>query len=182
MPPFLPRSAKDWRSKALPSGGRKVDLEVAGVEDDADGRVDGEGDAVDERVGDADGHDREGPEGEAFAGQHLDEVGVVEEAVLVKLSLNQRQGEFRPVDGDIELGEDPGQAADVVFVTVREQDRFDLVAVFGEVGDVGDDDVDAEKLFFGKHQAGIDDDDVVLPAEGHAVHTELAEATQRNHA
>ncbi len=167
--------------EGLAVGWGKVDFEVAGVEDDADGRVDGEGDAVDERVRDADGHDREGPEGEALAGQHLDQVGVVEEAVFVEFALDEGEGEFGSVDGNVQLGEDPGQAADVVFMAVREQDGFDLVAVFGEVGDVGDDDVDAEEFFFGKHQAGVDDDDVILPAEGHAVHTELAEATQRNH-
>ena len=100
--------------------------------------------------------------------------------MFVELPLDQGEGEFSAVDGDVELGEDPGQAADVVFMAVREQDGLDLVAVFREVGDVGDDDVDAEELFFGKHQAGVNDDDVVLPAEGHAVHAELAEATQRN--
>ena len=46
----------------------EVDFEVAGVQHDADGRVDGERDAIDERMRDADGHDREGPEGEALAG------------------------------------------------------------------------------------------------------------------
>ena len=43
--------------EGLAVGRGEIDLEVAGVEDDADGRVDGEGDAVDQRVRDADGHD-----------------------------------------------------------------------------------------------------------------------------
>ena len=38
---------------------RKIDFEIAGVNDDADGRVDGEGNAVDQRVGNADGLDGE---------------------------------------------------------------------------------------------------------------------------
>ena len=49
-------------------GRGEVDLEVAGVDDDADGRVDGEGDAVDQRVRDADGQDGEGAEGELVPG------------------------------------------------------------------------------------------------------------------
>ena len=49
-----------------------------------------------------------------------------------------------------------------------------------EIADVGDDDVDAEELFFGEHQAGVDDDDVIVPTEGHAVHAELAQAAERN--
>src|SRR6185437_38709 len=70
----------------------EVDLEVAGVEDDAGGGVDGERDAVDERVRDADGHDAEGAERETPAGQHLDELSVVEEAVLVELALDIGEG------------------------------------------------------------------------------------------
>ena len=70
----------------------------------------------------------------------------------------------------------------MVFVAVGEDDGADLVAVLGEVADVGDDDVDAEQLFFREHQAGVDDDDVILPAEGHAVHAELAKAPEGDHA
>jgi hypothetical protein len=48
--------------------GREIDFEVAGVDDDADGGFDGQGDAIDQRVGDADGLDGEGAEGEFFLG------------------------------------------------------------------------------------------------------------------
>ena len=53
-----------------------------------------------------------------------------------------------------------------------------LLAVFGQIGNVGNDDVHAQQLGFGEHQAGIDDDDVIAPAHGHAVHSELAETAQ----
>ena len=107
-----------------------------------------------------------GAEGEAAAGQHLDQLGVVEQAVLFELAFDVGEGELGAVDGDVELGEDPGQAADVVFVAVGEDDGADVVAVLDEIADVGNDDVDAEQLFFGEHQAGVDDDDVVLPSGG----------------
>ena len=141
--------------------------------------MDGEGDAVDERVRDADGHDGEGADGEAAAGQHLDQVGVFEEAMLFELAFDVGEGELGAVDGHVELGEDPGQAADVVFVAVGEEDCADLVAVLDEVADVGDDDVDAEELFFRKHQAGVDDDNVVAVLDHHAVHAELAQTAER---
>jgi hypothetical protein len=70
----------------------------------------------------------------------------------------------------------------VVFVPVGEDDRFDVLAVLSEIADIGYDDVNAQELFFGKHQAGIDDDNVILPPEGHAVHAELAKAPERDHA
>ena len=56
----------------------------------------------------------------------------------------------------------------------------DALAVFGEIGDVGDYDVDAEKFGFGEHESGVDDDDVVAPAHRHAIHAEFAEAAKRN--
>jgi hypothetical protein len=96
------------------------------VHDDADRSVDGEGDAVDQRVRDADGHDGEGPDGEALAGKNLDQVGVIEQAVLFELAFDVGEGELGAVDGDVELGEDPGQAADVVFVAVGEDDARTL--------------------------------------------------------
>ena len=48
-----------------------------------------------------------------------------------------------------------------------------------QIGDVGDDDVDAEQFGFGEHEPGVDDDNVVAPANGHAVHAEFAEPTER---
>jgi hypothetical protein len=65
----------------------------------------------------------------------------------------------------------------VVFVAVRENDGANALAVLDEIGDVGDNDVDAEELGFREHEAGIDDDNVVAPAHGHAVHAEFAETT-----
>jgi len=67
-------------------------------------------------------------------------------------------------------------------VAMGEDDGADLLTVLGEIADIGDDDVDAQELFFGEHQAGIDDDDVILPSEGHAVHPELTKAPEGNHA
>jgi hypothetical protein len=113
------------------------------------------------------------------SGDEFLEDGVVEEAVLVEFIFDVGEGEFGAVDGDVEFGEDPGEAADVVLMPVGEDDGADLGAVLDEVGDVGDDDVDAEEFIFRKHEAGVDDDDVVLPAEGEAVHAEFAETTER---
>jgi hypothetical protein len=121
-------------------------------------------------------HDGEGAEGEAATGEDFDEFGVVEEAMLIELAFDVGEGELGAVDGDVELGEDPGEPADVVFVSVGEDDAADLVAVLDEIADVGDDDVDAEQLFLGEHEAGVDDQDVIVVTESETVHTELAES------
>jgi hypothetical protein len=125
-------------------------------------------------VSDANGQDSERADAEAAAGQDLDQLGVIEQAVLFELALDEGEGELSSVDRDVELGKDPGQAADVVLVAVGEHDGANLVAILGEVGDVGYNDIDTEELLFRKHQAGIDHDDVIVPTQGEAVHPELA--------
>ena len=107
------------------------------------------------------------------------QLGFVEQAVLFQLAFDQGERELGAVDGNVQFREHAGERADVVFVAVSQDDcrepcwRFSI-----EIGDVGNDDIDAEQFGFGEHQAGIDDDDVVALADGHAVHAELAQAAQ----
>ena len=71
--------------------------------------------------------------------------------------------------------------ADVVFVAVGQDQRADVLAVLLEVSEIGRDDVDAQQFGFGEHHPGVDDDDVVAVAQGHAVHAELAQPAERDH-
>ncbi len=68
----------------------------------------------------------------------------------------------------------------MVFVAVSEDDGTDVSAILLEIGDVGNDEVDAEKLRFGEHHAGVDDEDVVAESQGHHVHAEFAETAERD--
>src|SRR3954469_10726622 len=122
----------------------------------------------------------ERPQLEAFAGLNLVHLSVIEQAVFFQLAFDERERELSAIDGDVEFGEDPGQSADVVFVAVRQDDAADFVAVLEQISDIGDNDVHAQQFGFGEHEAGVDDDDVVTPANGHAVHSELAQTTQGN--
>ncbi len=155
---------------------REIDLEVAGMNDDADGSFNGKRDAIDQAVRYPQGLDSEGAEVKLALRLDLDQLGVVQQLVLFELAFDIGQRELRGVDGYIELAQQPGQAADVVFVPVREDDAADAGAVLDEIRDVGYDDVDAEQVALRKHEPGIDDEDIFVPADGHAVHTELAES------
>ncbi len=79
---------------------RKIDLEVAGVNDDAYGSFDGQRDAIDQRVRDADGLDGERADGELLFGSDLDQLDLVEQLVLFKLALYIGQRELSGVDGN----------------------------------------------------------------------------------
>ena len=58
--------------------------------------------------------------------------------------------------------------------------RAHVRLVLDQIGDVGHDDIDAQQLRLREHEAGVDDNNVVFPAEGEAVHAELAQAAERD--
>jgi hypothetical protein len=55
------------------------------------------------------------------------------------------------------------------------------MAILFEIGDVGNDEVDAEEFGFGEHHSGVDDDDGFADANRHHVHAKFAETTERNY-
>ena len=85
---------------------RKVDLEVAGVDDDADRRFDGQRHAVHQRVGHVDRLDGEGPDGELFLGHDLDQLGLVQQLVLFEIALDIGQRELGGVDRNLDLAQE----------------------------------------------------------------------------
>ena len=62
----------------------------------------------------------------------------------------------------------------MIFVSVSEDNSANSLAILSQVRNVGDNYVDAEQLGFGEHEPRIDDNNVVPPPHGHAVHAELA--------
>ena len=101
---------------------RLIDLEVAGVDDDADRRRDGQRHAVGHAVRDADELDRERPDGDRLP--RLDRLQPVAgvDAVLLELRLDQRQRHGGAVDRAVEQRHHVRDGADVILVAVR-QDR-----------------------------------------------------------
>jgi hypothetical protein len=59
-----------------------------------------------------------------------------------------------------------------------QDDGANMLAVFGEVRNIGDDNIDTQQFGLGKHETGIDDNDVVCPAKRQAVHSEFAQPAQ----
>ncbi len=111
---------------------------------------------------------------------NLVQVGVIKKPMLVEFVFDIGQSELGAPDGHVQFGQNPGQRADVVLVAVGKDDGAYALTVLGEIRNVGDDNVDAQQFGFGEHEAGVDDDNVVTPAHGHAVHSELAEPAQRH--
>ncbi len=112
----------------------------------------------------------------------LDDVqlGLVEHLVLFETPFHQRQREGRPIDGYRNLRQQEGNASDVIFVAVGQDQPPHVCGVLFQVGEIRRDDVHAHQLGIREHHPGIHDNDVVPISQGHAVHSELAQPAERD--
>ena len=103
------------------------------------------------------------------------------QAVLVELRADHRRGERAAVDGRraVQLAQHERQRPDVVLVRVGEHDRLDVVGSVAQVGEVRQDEVDAELIRRREHQPGVDDDDPAVELDDHHVLADLTEPAQR---
>ncbi len=83
-----------------------------------------------------------------------------------------------PYTGSRDLLEQVGEGADVVLVTVGQDDRANFFLVLEQVAKVGDHQVDPEQVVPGKHQACVDDEDGAAAADCHHVHAEFPKASK----
>ena len=121
----------------------QVQLEVARVQDHALRGVEGDGEGVGHRVGDRDELDVARPDAAPLPVLDGDEVGAVAQAGLLDPVPGQADGELGSVDRDLQVAQQVGQSPGVVLVAVGEDDAVDLVGPLPQVGELGQDQVDA---------------------------------------
>jgi hypothetical protein len=92
--------------------------------------------------------------------------------------LDHGEREGRAVDWDVDLGDEIGDAADVILMGMSEDEGADLLAIVLEIGKVGSDDIDTEEFGVWEHHTRVDDDNVVVKSDGHGVHAELAKTAE----
>ena len=93
----------------------------------------------------------------------------------------ERSGIDRRVDGE-HVAQQIGQPADVILVAVRDDDARDLVRVVAQIGEVRQDQVDAQHVELGEHDARVDHQDLVLDLEEHHVLADFAQPAERDDA
>ena len=92
-------------------GRRRIDLEVAGVDDDAQRRVNRQCDAIHQAVRHLNRDDGERPDLEAFVWACISvQHRVIEQAVLFQLAFDIGERELGAVDRHVQLRQHPGQA------------------------------------------------------------------------
>ena len=175
---LLAQSAEPGQVDDLPVDGGGVDLEVAGVDAQAHRRLDGEGHRVGNGVVDVDELHAEPPGLDHLARLAGDELGLVQQAVLLQLQLHQPRGHAGGVDGHVDIPQQIGDGADVILVTVGQEDAPDLLLVLDQIGEVRDDHVDAVHVVVGEAHAHVHHDDVVaILVDGHVL-ADLIESAQ----
>ena len=158
---------------------RRIELEIARVHDAADWRVDRERDRVGNGMAHGDGFDPERAQLHRIPHPDLAQVGLAQDSVFLELRLDQAQRQARAEDRDVQLLQGEGKAADVVLVAVGQEDSEHLAVFLQEVRDIGQDQVDAQHVLLGKHQPGVDDQDLLLPLERPHVDPDLAQTAER---
>ena len=120
------------------------------------------------------------PRPDGTARLHGDELGALDETVLLQFQLDEAGGEAGAVDGHVHLFKDVGNGAHMVLVAVGDEEASDAGAVLDEVGHVGDDAVDAVHIVPGKGHAAVHDDDLPAVLVGGHILADLVETAQRN--
>src|SRR5713226_5723339 len=99
--------------------------------------------------------------------------------MLLQLGLDETQRQSRAVNGDVQLLQRVWQPADVVLVAMTEKDPQHLAALFEEVRDVGQNEVDPKHVLLREHQPGVYDEHLVLPLQRPHVDADFAKAAER---
>ena len=88
------------------------------------------------------------------------ELGLVQQAVLLQLQLYQARRHAGGVDGGVHVPQQVGDGADVVLVSVGQEDTPNALAVFDEIGKVRDDHIDAVHVVVRKSHAHVYEDHI----------------------
>ena len=164
---------------------RLVELVVAGEQHGPELAAQDHPDHVRDRVGEVHELDLERPRLHLLAGrQHL-EIRLAQ-PVLVELGAPHRDRQLAAVDhrhrGLPQVAQHPRQRADVVLVTVRDDDRLDVLDVLAQVREVRQHEVDPHHLGGREAQPAVDHDDLAVVLDDGHVLADLADAPEREDA
>ena len=127
--------------------------------------------------------DLERPERETPAERHDIDGDDGSARLALALGLQQRRGERRRVDRQLEPRPQVEHRAEMILVRVGEHDAENIFAYLDEIADVRQDQVDARQVIAGKRHAEIDDDPLppafVPEAVEREIHTDLAHPAER---
>jgi hypothetical protein len=165
--------------------GRWIELEVAGVNDESSWSLDCESDRIGNAVANPERFQGEIALAIGFVGVRFkfNQLDLAAQLSFVQLRANQAKGQGGRVNLDGgQVGNEIGNRPDMIFMPMRDEDCADFVPVLAKVGDIGQNEIDAQLLFFGKAHAAIDDDNVVLGLKEKHVAANFSKAAEKDQA
>ncbi len=164
--------------------GRRVELPVAGVNDGAERRGDGQRHRLGDRMADRDRLDPERPDLERLAGLVDGHRDLWRIRLALALGFEQAGGEGRHPDRRLEARPQLVQRAVMVLMRVGDDDAAQILDLLLDEADVGQHEVDAGQRRVRKCHADIDHDPLAFARRAEAVerevHADLADAAERH--
>jgi len=129
-------------------------------------------------VADVKGFDAERANPELLSGFHRAELDLTGRLPPPQLGADESLSQGGGVDGGVDLFHEVPQRANVVFVTMGDDDRPDCLELIAQVGPVRDDKVHPQHVALREHDAGINDDGVAPVLEHQHVLADLPQSPQ----
>ena len=136
---------------------RLIDLEIARVDQHALGGAHDDRHAIRHAVRDANEFDLKRADRDRVAGADGRDPGAVLDVPFLELAGHECQRQRRAVKRTADMWQHVRHGADVILVPVRQDQALDLPTAFLEIGEVGNDQIDAQQIRLGKHRAGVDE-------------------------
>src|SRR3990170_4803304 len=159
----------------------RVDLEIPGVDEDSIGTAQHVSHGVGDAVADGKRLHVEVSEAEAGVPRDRKQARGPLEPLLGEAVAQEAQRQAGAVDGDVEFAEEERDGADVVLVSVGEQEGAEVGRRFTQNGKVRKDVVDPQHRVVGEQEAGVDQQRRSAVVEQHGVEADLAQPAQRDH-
>ncbi len=99
-------------------------------------------------------------------------------AVLFQAALQNAQRQARAIDRHVDLLQHIRQRADVILMAMREHDGLDLVFVLQQIGNIRNNEVDAQHIVLWEHQTRIDDEDFLVATDYRHVLADFPQTAQ----
>src|SRR5687768_3977574 len=100
------------------------------------------------------------------------------EAMFAQFALEKSQGKASGVNRRSIFAQQIRDAADVVFVTVGQNDAKKVERNVREVTEIGRDEIDTQQIIAGEHDTGVDYDPLASALKQHGIHAEFAQAAE----
>ncbi len=162
---------------------RFIDFPVAGMDDVAERCADDQRHRLRDGVVDADSFDFERTDIDAVASLKGRDRNFGAAALIGALGFQHTGGETRGIDRHVEARPQIVQRAVMVLMGVGDDDAFEVFLLFGDIGDVGQHQIDARQIETGKGHAAIHHDPFTLACRTVAVkrqiHADFTDAAKR---